>query len=392
MCPNYPLSQKVTMKRFFDKVAQHIDKLDAESVRGQYKGLADEFAFLDAVFRAMGEGVIVVSDKGTIAYANPAAEKLAYFDFSSSKGKSIAKVIPGWDWNDLLEPAVASDWTRTASREIEITYPEHRILELRSMPDGTATVVLIRDVTLARLREESALESGRIEAIQHLAAGVAHEIGNPLNALALNLDLLARDIRKEPEGERRTRLLADIETARREVKRIDAINRSFLAALRPVKPVLAPGSLADPLKATLAELKQRFEDRNIHAVLDLPPALPTVLFDAGQMQQVFFNLIKNALEAMKDGGTLDIGFEISDAYVTVFISDTGGGISAAEMARLFEPYRTTKGSAGNGLGLMVCRRIVRAHGGEIDVESKEGEGTRFKVRLPRLEKRVRRLA
>ena len=87
------------------------------------------------------------------------------------------------------------------------------------MPDGAATVVLIRDVTLARVREESEMESGRIEAIQQLASGVAHEIGNPLNALALNLDLLARDIRKEPEGERRTRLLADIETARREVKR-----------------------------------------------------------------------------------------------------------------------------------------------------------------------------
>jgi len=107
---------------------------------------------------------------------------------------------------------------------------------------------------------------------------------------------------------------------------------------------------------------------------------------------VFFNLVKNALEAMKDGGALNIGFEVSDTCVAVFISDTGGGISAAEMARLFEPYRTTKGAAGNGLGLMVCRRIVRAHGGEIDVESKEGEGTRFKVRLPRLEKRVRRLA
>ena len=380
------------MKRFFDKVAQHIDKLDAESVRGQYKGLADEFAFLDAVFRAMGEGVIVVSGKGTIAYANPAAEKLAYFDYSASKGKPVAKVIPGWDWNDLLAPAAVADWTRAASREIEITYPERRILELRSMPDGAATVVLIRDVTLERLREENALESGRIEAIQQLASGVAHEIGNPLNALALNLDLLARDIRKEPDGEHRTRLLADIETARREVKRIDAINRSFLQALRPVKPVLAPGSLAVPLKATLAELKQRFMDRNIHAVLDLPPALPTVLFDAGKMQQVFFNLVKNAIEAMKDGGSLNIGFEISDAYVTVFINDTGGGIPAAEMARLFEPYRTTKGPEGNGLGLMVCRRIVRAHGGEIDVESKEGEGTRFKVRLPRLEKRVRRLA
>ena len=379
------------MKRFFDKVAQHIDKLDAESVRGQYKGLADEFAFLEAVFRAMGEGVIVVSGDRSIAYANPAAEKLAHFDFTASKGKPLAKVLPGWDWNDLLAPAVTADWTRAASREIELTYPEHRILELRAMPNGPATIVLMRDVTLAHAQEEDALESSRIEAIQQLASGVAHEIGNPLNALSLNLDLLARDIRKEPEGERRERLLADIDTARREVKRIDAINRSFLAALRPIKPMLVPGSMADPLKATLAELQPRFEDRGIHVTLNLPPALPTVLFDNAQMQQVFFNLIKNALEAMKDGGALEISVETDDANVSVSFCDTGGGIPAADLARIFEPYRTTKGASGNGLGLMVCRRIVRAHGGEIDVESKEGEGTRFTVRLPRLEKRVRRL-
>ena len=379
------------MKRFFDKVAQHLDKLDADSVRGQYKGLADEFAFLEAVFRAMGEGVIVVSDKGELAYANPAAEKLAHFDFRSSKGKPAEKVLPGWDWAGLLEPAAISDWTRAASREMEFTYPEHRILELRSMPSGSSTVILIRDVTLAHAREADALESGRIEAIQQLASGVAHEIGNPLNALSLNLDLLLRDIRKEPEGERRDRLLSDIETARREVKRIDSINRSFLAALRPVQPVFAPGYLVDPLKVTLSELQHQFEDRNIHVVLDYSQALPTVLFDAAQMQQVFFNLIKNALEAMKDGGELDIDFEVSDSMVSVSFSDTGGGIPAQELVHLFEPYRTTKGKAGNGLGLMVCRRIVRAHGGEIDVESKEGEGTRFTVRLPRMEKRVRRL-
>lgn len=380
------------MKRFFDKVAQHIDKLDAESVRGQYKGLADEFAFLEAVLRAIGEGVIVTSGRGSIVYANPAAERLAHFKFSDVKGKPLAKALPGWDWQDLVAPPATADWTRTASREIELTYPERRILEIQSMPSDTATVIMLRDVTLAHAREKDALESGRIEAIQQLASGVAHEIGNPLNALSLNLDLLARDLRREPDDARRKRLLDDVETAKREVRRIDAINRSFLTAIRPIAPVLAPGSLSDPLKATLAELERSFEDRSIHVTLDLPNALPTVLFDSGQMQQVFFNLIKNAMEAMKDGGALAIGFEVTDASVGVSFCDTGGGIPTADLARIFEPYRTTKGSSGNGLGLMICRRIVRAHGGEMDVESKEGEGTRFTVWMPRMEKRVRRLA
>ena len=379
------------MNRFFNKVAQHLDKLDAESVRGQYKGLVQEFTLLETVFRALGEGVIVASAEGLLVYANPAAERLAHFEFSSAKNAPLVDVLPGWNLADWLVPPSDMQWSRAAMREITITYPERRILEVQAMPNGEATILIIRDVTLAHAREADALESSRIEAIQQLASGVAHEIGNPLNALSLNLDLLARDLRKESDPDRRARLLADVETAKREVKRIDAINRGFLNALRPVKPVLKPGNLADPLKATLEELKPRFADRAIRVALDLPSALPSVIFDAGQLQQVFFNLIKNALEAMKDGGALAIAIDVTDAEVAISFRDTGSGIPAADLGRLFEPYHTTKGELGNGLGLMMCRRIVRAHGGEIDVESKEGEGTRFTVRLPRLEKRVRRL-
>ena len=115
------------------------------------------------------------------------------------------------------------------------------------------------------------------------------------------------------------------------------------------------------------------------------------MIDRAQMRQVFFNLVKNALEAMKDGGSLDIEISADDNNVYTSFRDSGAGISDAALARIFEPYRTTK-AKGNGLGLMICRRIARAHGGDIDVESKSGEGTKFTVTLPRLERRVRRLS
>ena len=137
-------------------------------------------------------------------------------------------------------------------------------------------------------------------------------------------------------------------------------------------------------------MKAQFEDRRIQTSLNLPSALPPVLIDRAQMEQVFFNLVKNALEAMKDGGALAIAVAADDRDVRVFFRDNGNGMDAATLAHIFEPYRTTK-EQGTGLGLMVCRRIVRAHGGEIDVESKPGAGTTFTVRIPRLEKRVRRL-
>ncbi len=378
-------------KKFFKKVADRIEKLDAEDRRQQFVALADEIGFLESVFNALSEGILVIGSDGKILYSNARAERLAACPFSQERGKQIRDVVPGWDWDHLLNPSTEGDgWSRTASCEIELAYPEHRILELGSLPNNDAVVVIIRDVTREHAQAEDARENERTSALQDLAAGLAHEIGNPLNALSLNLQLMAREFRREADPERRERLLADVAAAQNEIKRIADINRGFLEAMRPVRPNLMPGSLADPLRDTLATLKPQIEDRRIRVTLDLPPALPPVALDRAQMEQVFFNLAKNALEAMKDGGELALALDANDDDVTASFRDTGGGMAPSALAALFEPYRTTK-PKGTGLGLMLSRRIVRAHGGEIDVESKEGAGTKFTVHIPRLEKRVRRL-
>ena len=379
------------MKRFFDKVAERIDKLDAESRRRQFRSLASEVSFFETILQTLREGVVVVDAGNALLFANAAAGRLAGFDPEKTKGALLDHILPGWDLHDILRrPADGLDWTSNTTREVEISYPERRILEVQATPCQTGMAILLRDITRERSREADSLESGRADAVRDLAAGVAHEIGNPLNALGLNLDMLARSVRKDPDTSRRERLLADISTAREEVKRIDAINKSFLAALRPVSPDFAPASIVEPLSDTLGELKPILEERRIVVTVDVPPALPPVSLDRTQMRQVFFNLVKNAMEAMKDGGALSIAVASDDRDVTVSFLDSGTGLSPDAISRIFEPYRTTK-KHGNGLGLMICRRIVRAHGGELDAESKEGEGTRFIVRLPRLEKRVRRL-
>ena len=379
------------MRDFFNKVAEHIDKLDAEGQRKQYRLLVEELSFYESVFRSLREGVLVVDAAGNTVYANEAVARLTGFDGAKAKGRPVRHLLPDWDWDNLLAPSgEGRGWTRQASCELEVTYPEHRILEIQSTPSANGTVLLVRDVTLARAREESARETSRTDAVRDLAAGVAHEIGNPLNAISLNLQLLAREFRREPDEDRRARLLHDIATSQNEVKRLEGIIKGFLSALRPAKLNLVPGSLVDPLTDTLDALKAQFEDRRIQTQLNLPSALPTVLVDRAQMEQVFFNLIKNALEAMRDGGDLDIEVGADDRDVHVVIRDNGSGMDAATLAHIFEPYQTSK-EQGSGLGLMLSRRIVHAHGGEIDVESKPGAGTAFTVRIPRLEKRVRRL-
>jgi signal transduction histidine kinase len=350
------------MKRFFKGVRKHIDKLDAEKLREQYRLVSDEFAHFETIFNALKEGVIVLDENGKVVHENPAARRLL-----------------GMAPDDIL-PTVAVPLGKTSRREIALTYPDARTLELQTVPMNGETLLLVRDLTAEKARTEEELRAGATSAVRDLAAGVAHEIGNPLNALALNLQLLLRE-------------RGDDETVREclhQVERLDSIVRGFLTALRPSKPNLLPGSLVDPLAACLKAFQRRFEERCVRVTLDAPAALPPAALDRNQLEQVFFNLVKNALEAMSDGGTLAVavGFDDNDVYAA--IRDSGSGMTTEQLARLFEPYRTTK-AQGTGLGLMVSQRIVRDHGGSIDAESSPGRGTTFTVRLPRLERRVREL-
>ena len=341
------------MKTFFQSVLKHIDRLDADKLREQYRLVTDEVSFFDTILSAMKEGVVVYDLAGEIVYRNPAADQLP--DMEVALG--------------------------TASRsEVSLTYPDERTLEIQTIPFERGTLAMIRDVSAERARTAEELERGAAKSVCDLAAGVAHEIGNPLNAISLNLQMLERD-----PSDREA-----IDICKSQVRRLDGIIRGFLGALRPAKMVLSPGSIAEPLKNCLAALKGQFEERRINVTLDVPAALPPVALDKDKMEQVFFNLVKNALEAMKDGGAIDIVLSVDDRDVTVSFRDTGLGMSAEQLAHLFEPYRTTK-EHGTGLGLMISARIVRDHGGVISAQSKEGEGTVFTVTIPRLEKRVRAL-
>ena len=135
-------------------------------------------------------------------------------------------------------------------------------------------------------------------------------------------------------------------------------------------------------------MKPQLEERSVSVTLNLPSALPSVALDPAQMEQVFFNLLKNALEAVKDGGSIDIALSSDDNDVITTVRDDGQGMTPEQVAHLFEPYRTSK-EHGTGLGLMISSRIVRDHGGTISVESELKRGTAFTIRIPRIERRIR---
>ncbi|MEO6873373.1 MAG: ATP-binding protein, partial [Opitutaceae bacterium] len=175
-----------------------------------------------------------------------------------------------------------------------------------------------------------------------------------------------------------------------EVKRLDGIVSNFLEAIRPRPPDLAEVNPAEVLAEVLRFQHGELADRGIKIEIETPDDLPVVMADRNQLKQVFFNLIKNAVEAMQPGGKLRIRSRADDESVFLLFGDSGAGIKQEDLGRLFEPYHTTK-PGGHGLGLMIVQRIMREHGGQIGIESKEGIGTVVTLQFPRKDRRVRML-
>ena len=250
-------------------------------------------------------------------------------------------------------------------------------------------VIILRDITESRRTAQQAIESERVNALTLLAAGVAHEIGNPLNSLHIHLQLMERKA-QELDHHVTAELQQSIDVARSEVHRLDSIVTQFLRAIRPSQPRLHPENVNTIVEEAVRFFAPEIQDRDMVVEQELRADLPLLRLDRGQMKQAFYNVIKNSLEAMKRHGTLRIRTDRDDTHVIVTFVDTGGGMSTENLSRAFEPYFTTKPS-GTGLGLLIVRRIVREHGGELSIESTQGKGLTLTIRLPYVEKRIRML-
>jgi len=394
---------------FLDKLISRMDRVDPESLQTHFLHLAQERGLLETIFQSIQEGVLVMDSSGILTYANRASGVLLGFDPDSATGKPVARYMREIEWDRILD-FDESEWSRLITREIEITYPEHRYVSFYVVPltaedsDSSGIVVILRDVTKDRLQKESVLESERLNAVKLLAAGVAHEIGNPLNALNIHLQLLDRDLRAvrdelEPDAEPPDReyLIEEVsnfqdlvDIARNEVSRLDLIITQFLRAIRPIAPQVEPVNIQSLIEESLTLLRYEVKNRDISIEIVASQPIPDIKVDRDQMKQVFYNLVKNAFQAMSDSGSLQIILSSSNEFVEIAFKDSGVGINSEDLGRVFEPYHTTK-STGSGLGLMIVQRIVQDHGGHIELKSKPDEGTCFTIYLPLIERRMRML-
>ena len=389
---------------FLEKLIGRLGKIGPEEVQNYLLRLAQEKGFLETVFNAIQEGIIVTDSSGRITYLNDAACELFGLDGEDSIGKLLEERVRGLDWNALTHSG------GPVTRDLEIFYPSNRFINFYIVPlmiesrfdrsenaavddrgysEQVGYAIIMRDITESRRTAEKTIESERLNALTLLAAGVAHELGNPLNSLNIHLQLMERQARKL-KGKERGELQHSIEICRGEINRLDSIVTQFLRAIRPSRPQLQPENINTIVEEAVRFFSAEIEARDIVVETELRSDLPLLQLDRGQMKQAFYNVIKNSFEAMKRRGILRIRTDMDESHVRVSFIDTGGGMSAETLSHVFEAYYTTK-ERGTGLGLLIVRRIVREHGGELAIESTEGKGLTLSIRLPFKEQRVRML-
>jgi two-component system, sporulation sensor kinase E len=389
---------------FVEKLIGRLGKIGPEEVQNYFLRLAQEKGFLETVFNSIQEGIIVTDSNGRITYLNDAACQLFVLEANDSIGKRLDERVRGLDWKSLSQSEVA------VSRDIEIFYPANRFINFYIVPliierepasdkkdadqigisgHQVGHAIILRDITESRRTERQTIESERFNALTLLAAGVAHEIGNPLNSLNIHLQLIEREAR-QLDGAKRAELQESVEVARAEVNRLDSIITQFLRAIRPTRPQLKPENINSIVEEAVRFLAPEIKDRDIVVEQQLRSDLPLLELDRDQMKQAFYNVIKNSFEAMKRRGILRIRTDMDDSHVIVRFTDSGGGMSPENLSRVFEPYFTTK-TSGTGLGLLIVRRIVREHGGELSIESSAGKSLTVTIRLPHVDRRVRML-
>ena len=375
---------------FLDKLLERLGRVRPEEVRDFVERLADERGFFETIFDALHEGVIVTDPAGHITYLNRTACGFFGIERESAMGRPLAERLRGLDWNAIAEAE------KTVSRDMEVFYPQNRFLNFYVAPlrvdkpsaKGRASkereligyAVILRDITESRKSTEETIQSERLNALTMLAAGVAHELGNPLNSLHIQLQLMTRRLRKVPESQRKE-LLNSVEVAKAEITRLDTIIRQFLGAIRPAVLDRHLENINQLVQESVRFLEAETADRNIIVQSELRSDLPLLEVDRTQMKQAFYNVIRNAFQAMKAGGILRIRTDMDDRFVNITFADTGGGIPEVSMSKIFEPYFTTR-AGGSGLGLLIVRRIVREHGGEIELLNDDGKGLSLTMKLP----------
>jgi len=354
----------------------------AQAYRSAKSSLTRIKAFSDNVVENMPIGLIATDADGRIASFNHEAEAVLRTPAGDILGKKIGEELPP-QFLDLLADAEKSGGVIQKETEISLGDSRKIPLDVSVSPleseDGLAlgSIMLFRDLTEIRALKKEVETSQRLASLGRLAAGVAHEIRNPLSSIKGFATYFKERYKDNPEDRNTAQIMVQ------EVERLNRVIGELLEFARPVKMQKRKILLQTFIRHSLKMVERQAHEKGIRIEMDLVDSVKEIFLDPDRINQVLLNLYLNAFDAMERGGVLKVSLcGDSDAgVVSISIADTGKGISKEDLAHVFDPYFTTKQS-GTGLGLAIVHRIIESHGGEVKVESQVGVGTTITVSLP----------
>ncbi|TFG81140.1 MAG: PAS domain S-box protein [Spirochaetales bacterium] len=370
------------MRKFLERAMDKVSRMNEEAIRGLLRVLVDENDRLESVLDSMLDGIVVCGDTHVPILVNKAAERLLPLAQTELFDVPL--------WSTLRDNELSAFFRATLEGEESVLDREFaldtasgaRILAISVTPlvkdkRIQGTLVHIEETTDKRKREVRLRRAESLASLTTLAAGVAHEIKNPLGSISIHVQLT----RKALGSDGHPQVLHYLDVVNEEIERLNRIVVDFLFAVRPMD--IAP--LNDDPNALMHELvdfmRLEAEQSNVLVVESYARNAPLIPLDKRYLKQALLNLIKNALASMPNGGTLTLTTELAGDEFRIAVKDTGHGIPEDELGKIFDPYFTTKEN-GTGLGLTLAYKIVKEHRGEMTVRSKPGKGSIFIINLP----------
>jgi PAS domain S-box-containing protein len=372
------------MREFIRRALKKLNKLTPQQTQELLVSAAAEIDRLETVLDSLTEGILVCDTQHTLVMANKYAGRFLPLSHYEPGGGPIWNRISHDGLREFFETTLVNG-DRVEEREFDVDVMGiERLLSISVLPlvrdhQVSGSLIYVEDITEKRGKEARLRRAENLASLTTLAAGVAHEIKNPLGSISIHIQLIQKALAAGDQG--RGVLDNYIGIVNEEIDRLNRIVVDFLFAVRPMNMELREGNLNALVEELVAFVRYELEEARIECVLNLAEDFPLIIFDERYMKQALLNLIKNAIAAMPGGGRLTITSEFAETEIRLSIQDTGVGIAEENLSKIFEPYFTTKDS-GSGLGLTLVFKIIREHKGEVTVKSRAGEGACFVITLP----------
>jgi len=338
--------------------------------------------YSENIIESLTVGVAVMDQKGKIIGWNRVLEDTFSQKKEEVEGKKLSQVLGEKNYLALFPSDTQKEFRLLSEITLDLPQGKKKIFDIAKTPlldnkmNPYGTIIVFDDTTEKISLQQQLLTSEKLASVGLLSAGVAHEINTPLTGISSYIQILQKKLSNSPHSQ----ILKKIET---QTDRVGKIVKNLLNLARnPSKSSLQQINLKESLRSIISLIDYKLKNMNINLKLDLKDVKP-VWAQEDRIQQVFINIILNALDAMPDGGTLGISLYQQEDYNAVEIKDTGVGIKGQHLANIFDPFFTTKGfGKGTGLGLSISYAIIKEHEGHIDVKSIVGKGTVFTIFIP----------